>query len=392
MQSHDEEEVINKRILIVEDSEIQALVLKKILVKHGYEVIEARNGAEGISMARTHRAALIVSDILMPVMDGYRMTRELKNDPALRDIPVILLTQLADIEEVISGLDCGAETYVIKPYDEGFLMSRVESVLKNTCRFKNNSEEKVTEFEYAGKNFSIRSGRGQTISFLLSTYENAIIKNKELVKAQEELQTLNEQLKKTVSERAGELSAEVIERKQAEKALRASEERFRVVIESASDAVICLEPPGRIYLWNGKAEEMFGYKASEAIGMLFHDIVIPERYREAAKKGLEVFFQSGAGRIIGKTIEMEALRKDGAEFTVELSVSAVNLHGVWNSIGIIRDVSERKRLEKELRENLEDVERMNKLMVGRELKMEELRERIKELEAKVKAQEDGKAK
>lgn len=375
------------RILIVEDSEIQALVLKKILVRQGYEVIEAKNGAEGISMARTHRAALIVSDILMPVMDGYRMTRELKNDPALRDIPVILLTQLADVEEVISGLDCGAETYVIKPYDEGFLLSRVESVLKNPCRFKNNSEEKVTEFEYAGKSFSIRSGRGQTMSFLLSTYENAVIKNKELVAAQEELQSLNEQLGKKMSERTDELTAEVTERKQAEKALRASEERFRVVIGSASDAVICIEPPGNIYIWNGKAEEMFGYKAVEVIGRSFHDMVVPERYREAAKKGLEVFFQSGTGRIIGKSIEMEALKKDGTEFLVELSISSVNLHGVWNSIGIVRDISVRKRLEKELKDNLTDVERMNKLMVGRELKMEDLRKEIEVLKAKLGSME-----
>ena len=391
MQNTNEDAEKKEKILIVEDSGTQSLALKKILLKHGYDVVTAKNGAEGISMARTERASLVIADILMPVMDGYRMTRELKNDPALRGIPVILLTQLAEVEEVISGLDSGAETYVIKPYDEEFLISRVENVLRNLNQFRNNIEEKVIEFVYGGKQYSIRSSRGQTISFLLSTYENAIIKNKELVSAQEELETLNERLQKKAAEKAGELTAEVSDRKQAEMALRESEERFRVVIEAASDAVICIEPPGKVYLWNSKAEEIFGYKAVEMIGQLYHEMVVPERYREAAKKGLEKFFQTGAGPIVGKVVEMVGCRKDGTEFLIELSASGVNLHGVWNSVGIVRDISVRKKLEKELKDNLDDVERMNKMMVGRELQMGKLRERVKELEAKVAMIEGGAA-
>jgi len=387
MQNTNEDAEKKEKILIVEDSGTQSLALKKILLKHGYDVVTAKNGAEGISMARTERASLVIADILMPVMDGYRMTRELKNDPALRGIPVILLTQLAEVEEVISGLDSGAETYVIKPYDEEFLISRVENVLRNLNQFRNNIEEKVIEFVYGGKQYSIRSSRGQTISFLLSTYENAIIQNRELNRVHEELKSLYEKLEDKVKERTSALLAEIGERKAAEKALKDNEERFRAVVEAANDAVICLGAPDTIFLWNRKAEEMFGYSASEAIGMRLHEIIVPEKYRERAYEKLAKFFKTGEGEMLGKTIEVTALKRDGTEFSVEVSFSAFNVSGSWNSVGIIRDISERRRLEENLRQNLGDVERMNRLMVGRELKMEELRDEVRKLRSRLKEAE-----
>ena len=374
----------------MEESEVQALNLKRVLVQHGYEVITVRNGADGITMARTHMPSLIVTDIMMPVMNGYHMMKEIRNDPILKAIPVILLTQLTEVDEVINGLNCGAENYVTKPYDEEYLLNRIDALLENPCQFRDNTDTKATEFEHNGKRYSIKAGRGQTIGFLLSTYENAILKNKSLIKAQEELQLLNEQLEKKVAERTEALSAEIAERRQAEEALRESEERFRTIVSAASDAVICMERPGNIYLWNSKAEEIFGYTASEAIGKGLHDLIVPEKYREAVKEGLTSFFKTGAGNIVGKTVELTALRKDGHEFPVETSVAAVSLNGVWNSIGIIRDITERKRLEEEARQNLADAERMNRLMVGRELKMEELRQRAKDLEEKVKALRNSK--
>lgn len=389
MKTPEEKETKKTKILIVEDSEVQALSLKKIIIQHGYEVVVANNGAEGITMARAHRPDLIITDIIMPVLNGYHMTREIRDDPDLKSIPVILLTQLTEVDEIISGLDSGAENYVTKPYDEGYLLARIDALLENPCKFKNNPDGKVTEFEHNGKQYSIRAGRGQTIGFLLSTYENAIIKNKSLINAQEELETLNEGLEKKVAERTKALTAEVAERRQAEEALKESEERFRAIVSAASDAVICLEPPDNIYLWNAKAEEIFGYKASEAIGKRLHDLIVPERYRKAAMEGLASFFNTGAGSVVGRTREINAIRKDGTEFPVELSVAAVNLHGAWNSIGIIRDITERKKLEEETRQNLNDVERMNKLMVGRELRMEELRQRARELEDQIKTLKNG---
>lgn len=355
---------VEKEILVVEDSDTQTAVLKGLLEQNGYKAALAKNGAEGLSMARKNRPALVISDILMPVMDGYQMCREIKNSEKLKDIPVILLTQLTEPEEVIKGLEAGADTYITKPYDGDYLISKVESLLKNPVQFRNKPEERVVELEYAGKHYAVHSGRAQALSFLLSTYENAMRKTRELVNAQEELRTLNEDLEEKIKKRTEALTKEVAERKQAEKALMDSEERFRAVVESASDAVVCLEPPDNIYLWNKKAEEIFGYSCAEAVGKRLHDLVAPERYLQKAKEGLSNFFKTGTGSQIGKTLEIEAVRKDGTEFSVELSISAVNMHGVWNSVGIIREITGRKRMEDEIKQNLDEAERMNKLMVA----------------------------
>lgn len=382
-----EKDVKEAEILIVEDSEVQALVLRSLLARNGYRVYVAKNGAAGLEMARQVRPALIISDIIMPVMDGYQMCRALKNTEDLKNIPVILLTQLIEVEEVINGLESGAENYVTKPYDESYLLEKVRAIIENSERFRNVPEEKAIEFEYNGKKHTIRCGRARTLSFLLSTYENAVRKARDLSEAQEFLKTVNEQLEERVRQRTAELSHEVAERRQAEKALRESEETFRAVVESANDAVICIEPPGIIYLWNRKAEEMFGYKASEALGKDLHDLVVPEKYHKAARAGLANFFKTGEGVIHNKILELSALRKDGTEFPVELSISSLKTHGGWSTVGLIRDTTERKKLENDLRQNLEDFERMNRLMVGRELKMEELRREIARLQAKLQSVE-----
>lgn len=128
---------------------------------------------------------------------------------------------------------------------------------------------------------------------------------------------------------------------------------FHAVVETAGDAIISMKPPGEIYLWNRKAEEMLGYSADEADGKEIHSLIIPERYREKAKDGLKRFFQTGAGPLVGKTIEIEALRKDGTEFPVELTVSAMNIRGEWHTTGIVRDIRERKKAEEALHEGEE---------------------------------------
>lgn len=338
-----------KEILLVEDREVESLALKRLLSQKGYGVRVARNGAEGLAEARNKRPDLIISDIMMPGMDGFQMCGEIKRDDGLKHVPVLLLTRLIEVKEVIRGLESGAETYVTKPYDEEYLLSKIAALLKDPEQFRNNPGEKAIEFDYAEEHYAISSGRVQTLSFLLSTYENAVRKNRDLVRAQEELRALNVILEDKVKERTASLTAEMIERRQAEQALRESEERFRAVVESASDAVICLQPPGRVYLWNRKAEEMFGYSAGEAIGKDLHALITPERFRERAGESLEKFFGSGEGALVGKTTEVAAVRKDGAEFPIELSISGIKLRGVWNSVGIIRDITGRKKAEELLK-------------------------------------------
>ncbi len=134
-------------------------------------------------------------------------------------------------------------------------------------------------------------------------------------------------------------------RKKAEETIRESEEKFRAITESANDAIILLDNDGNISNWNMAAVDMFGYTAYEAVGRELHALLAPKRFQEPFRKGFDRFKDSGEGPAIGKTLELAAVRKNGIEIPVELSVSALRLKEKWNAIGIIRDISERKKYE-----------------------------------------------
>ena len=178
---------------------------------------------------------------------------------------------------------------------------------------------------------------------------------------------------------------------ETENALRESMERCQTLTDTAADAIICLKPPDTIYLWNKKAEDMFGYSAEEAFGRSLHQLIVPQVYRDKAAGGLKEFYQTGKGTVVGKTLELTALRKDGAEFPVELSVSVMNIRGEWHATGIIRDITERKRLENELKDKLDEIERLNKLMIGREIRMGEMKEEVRALKQRIRELESGTA-
>jgi signal transduction histidine kinase len=178
-------------ILIVEDSMIQAELLRRMLVQQGYRVTLAKDGAEGLAAARKEPPKVIVSDITMPVMDGYEMCRAIRQDAELKDIPVILLTMQSDTQDVVRGLNAGADYYVTKPYNEQYLISRIYMALLEP---HNHSQEKDIEVTIAGEKHQIRAGRQQILNLLISTYENAALKNRELLSAQDQLKILNERL------------------------------------------------------------------------------------------------------------------------------------------------------------------------------------------------------
>lgn len=165
---------------------------------------------------------------------------------------------------------------------------------------------------------------------------------------------------------------------------RESEEHFRLLTETASDAIIGMEAHGIVNFWNKKAEEMFGYTASEAMGKDMHSLIVPERYREKAIQGLRVFFQTGTGPIVGKTVGLFALRRGDAEFPVELSVSAMKMRGKWQAVGIIRDITERMQAEEKLKQRLDELEQFRKVTIQREIRMRELKDRVEELEKEIK--------
>ena len=143
---------------------------------------------------------------------------------------------------------------------------------------------------------------------------------------------------------------DVTDRKHAEQALQESEERFRSIAAAAHDGIVMMDPEGRISFWNQAAEAIFGYAAAEVLGRPLHPLLAPQRFSEAYRTAIAQFRVTGRGNAIGRTVELVAVRRNGEEFAVELSLSAAQLRGEWHAVGIIRDITERKRIENELRE------------------------------------------
>lgn len=118
------------KILIVEDSENNRRLIRDVLIYHGYEIIEAGNGKEGIKMAKAHKPDLIFMDIQMPVMNGYEATKALKNDPDTKHIKIVAVTSFAMLGDREKILEAGADDYIAKPIDTRELPERVRKLLR----------------------------------------------------------------------------------------------------------------------------------------------------------------------------------------------------------------------------------------------------------------------
>ncbi len=148
-----------------------------------------------------------------------------------------------------------------------------------------------------------------------------------------------------------ESSLDISARMIAEENLREREEMFRAISASAQDAIIMMDPSGRISFWNDAAIRIFGWTSEEAIGKELHQFLAPRDLQQPFLAAFEQFQYSGHGEYVGKIIELEGLHKDGTIFPFEISFAAVKLKGAWNAIGILRDITERKQSELALREN-----------------------------------------
>ena len=120
---------MNKRILMVEDTEDNRQIMRDLMSITGYELIEARDGAEGVAMAGLHKPDLILMDIQLPVMDGYEATRRIKADPALMHIPIIAVTSYALSGDEAKTLAAGCEGYVAKPFSPRLLLAKIREFL-----------------------------------------------------------------------------------------------------------------------------------------------------------------------------------------------------------------------------------------------------------------------
>ena len=219
-------------ILIVEDSKTQATILEHLLESAGYRVIVRYNGKDALNAVVLENPTLVLTDIVMPEMNGYELCRAIKDNPKTSAIPVILVTQLYDPQDVIAGLECGADNFIIKPYENDYLLSRIEVIFANRFLQLNESMNVGIEVFFAGKKHHITSNRLQILNILLSTYEIAIQKNNELFEARDSLATANDQLSEANSfllQANEDLNREITERRRVEAALSQANKKLNLL-------------------------------------------------------------------------------------------------------------------------------------------------------------------
>jgi putative nucleotidyltransferase with HDIG domain len=226
-------------ILVVEDSATQAESLRRILVQAGHDVLIACDGQEGLERAIGSAPQVVVSDISMPRMDGFELCKRLREDERTRHIPVILLTALSDVWDIIRGLNAGADNYVTKPYDAHLLLEGIASAVKQKSMLE--QQRFTVEVDMGGQVVPVTAGPRQLINLLLSTYRNAIGQNKLLQLTQNQLAHLNAKLEDEVTEK----SAALIQRERAlasevKRGLEEKAEHLKALRDSLIESVAAL--------------------------------------------------------------------------------------------------------------------------------------------------------
>lgn len=297
------------RILITDDNEDARLILRRTLESNGYQVQEAENGNQALEEARLNPPDMIISDILMPVMDGFMLCREVRLDKALQDIPFLFYSaNYTDDQDEKLAFEMGADRFIRKPIDMSDFLSEVSSAMT-----------------------SIQKKRIQPA--LPDPQDEAIFK------------LYSERLVNKLEDKMQALEQEIAIRKQKEEELRESEEKYRSLVESSNDQIFMLSPDG-VYLESNDRVEQFGLnKGSRIVGKRLEDVYGEDAGTHREKLEAVVASQSAhkfnhkLTSVSGRTIEHEdtfyPILRDGR---------------LWAIGAICRDVTEQKHLESQLRQ------------------------------------------
>ncbi|HOZ61133.1 MAG TPA: PAS domain S-box protein [Smithellaceae bacterium] len=296
---------MKKIILIVDDNSTNLYVLKSLLESEGMETITAKNGKEALAKARSHPPDLIVSDILMPVMDGYTLCRHWKSDDQLKHIPFIFYTATyTEAKDEKFALSLGADLFIVKPQEPEVLINMLLKFLSA---------------QYVVKPAQLKP-LGEEMEFFRQY--NEILFSK-LEKKMLDLETANQQLKML-------------------------EERYRLSFENTSDVIFIVDENLNILSMSQSAEKILGYKPEEFIGKLVTDmkhIFTPASFERAIADAMLIL----KGETISAKI-YEFMAKDGTIKIGEVSGSPITQKGqVTGFVSIARDITDRRRMEDELR-------------------------------------------
>ena len=301
------------KILIVDDNSDDRLLLKYNIEHHGNEVVEAVDGLDGIEKATLHKPDLIVSDAMMPRMDGFHFLKNLKENEVLSSIPFIFYSAMyIGDEETTLGLSQGAEAYIIKPREQDKLWTELDEIINNIQK----GEKKSSRREI------------NTDQKFLESYSSIVLSKLEV--------------------KLKELEAEIELRKQTEAALIESESKFRTLYESSSDAILIYDDSGFIDC-NASTLKIFGCSSRDDFIHRHPSYFSPQNQPggqnslSLANEYISTAFQHGRHQF-----EWIHARLDGTIFPAEVLLTAMKLGGKSVLQATVRDITSRKQIEEQL--------------------------------------------
>jgi PAS domain S-box-containing protein len=301
------------KILVVDDQPKNIELLEAYLAPQGYEIITAVNGEEALEKLSGNKIDLILLDIIMPGIDGFEVTRRVRQDNLLRLIPIILVTALRETEDRVKGIEVGCDDFLSKPVDKLELLARVRSLLKV-----------------------------KAYNDLMSNYREEL---------ESEVTGRTKELKHTMES----LQQEITERKRAEEELTLSETRYRRLFESAKNGILILDAEtGKIVDVNPFLVELLGYSREIFIGKAIWEIGFFKVIASSQDKFLELHQKEF---VRYENLPLETV--DGRLINVEF-VSNIYLENNQKKIQYnIRDISDRTKAESQRKSALEDIRILN---------------------------------
>jgi len=325
------------RILVVDDEEAQMKALCATLRDSGYETVGFFDSRAALAALRQARFDLLLSDLMMPEMDGITLLREAQEtDPNLLGI---IMTGQGTIATAVEAMKTGAFDYILKP----FKLSVILPVLSRALAVR----------QLRLDNAALQEGLRQRTT--------------ELEAAQQQLMKTNAELERRVEERTAALRVQISARESAYRALARTEAkskqamaRAEALLEAAPDPIVIVNRSGQIVLVNDESEKVFGYARSELLGEPVEKLM-PEWFRQAHFETRQGYYEARRVLPMGAERELHARHKDGSEFPVDISLSSLETPEGVLVISNVRDITERKKAAAREAERLRQLKQLSEL-------------------------------